>query len=173
MKKAIFLMVFLFIVGCTEMAQTTRIQNNFFDENGNKAGYSNELACRRQAAKEGGFSYLERQTCYSKPVCKELAEACLRGKGFNEAISFETTEERMAIYRKAYEESWIKPGMTRLEVVSLIGAPQITTFQLIPPRKVWIYCRSAAKTAFVGFNFVFKIIWNEDKVESVDRHFKI
>ncbi len=97
----------------------------------------------------------------------------MKEKGYFEAKAIETTKERMNLYRMAYEAGWIKPGMTRIEVIDLIGAPQIVTFQLIPPRKIWIYCRSATKTTFIGFNFVLQIIWYEDKVESVERVFKI
>jgi len=176
MKKGILLIVALMVFGgCADISWQTKMQTGYFDKDGNRAGLSGSWSCISQSLKEAYPNALERQvrTCSGSPVCKELAETCMKEKGYIEAKSFETTEERMALYRKAYEEGWIKPGMTRLEVVSLLGAPQIATIQLIPPRKVWIYCRSAAKTAFVGFNFIFQIIWNEDKVESVDRHFKI
>jgi hypothetical protein len=81
----------------------------------------------------------------------------MKENGYVEAKTFETSKERMALYRKAYEENWIKPGMTRLEVIGLLGALQIATHQLIPPRKIWWYCRSATKTALIGYNFVLQI----------------
>jgi hypothetical protein len=121
-----------------------------------------------QAKKETGNSWLN--FCENDKRCSELMETCMREK-YTEAKAFETTNEQMEIYRKAYEEGWIKPGMTRLEVIDLIGAPQIITVQLIPPKKIWMYCRSAAKTAFIGYNFVLQITWSEDMVESVNRKF--
>ncbi len=73
-----------------------------------------------------------------------------------------------------YQNSFFdEKGNPALEVVGLIGAPQIYTYQLIPPRKIWMYCRSATKTAFIGYNFILQITWYEDKVESAGRKFKI
>jgi hypothetical protein len=168
----------LTLTGCANIGWNQRMQNGFFDKDGNKAGFSGSWPCIKQALKETYPNALERQvkTC-NTTSCHELAETCMKEKGYTEAKTFETTEGRMAIYRKAYEEGWIKPGMTRLEVITLIGAPQIATVQLIPPRKIWMYCRSATKTAFVGFNWVFQITWvgdgEEYRVESAERVFKM
>jgi len=177
MKKILILamVIGLLMSGCAEMAWNQKMQQGYFDQNGKKAGMSGSLPCIRQAMKEIHPNVIERSfsTCGVNPQCAALAEACMKEKGYIEAKTFETTEERMALYQKAYEEGWIKTGMTRLEVINLIGAPQIASVQLIPPRKIWMYCRSAAKTAFIGFNFVLLITWNDDKVESVNRTFKI
>jgi hypothetical protein len=174
MRKLILLamVIGLLMGGCSSVQWHTRLQTGYFDKDGKKAGYSGSWPCVKQAMKETGRSTVY-EHCNTDPKCKELAETCMKEKGYIEAKTFETTEERMALYQKAYEEGWIKPGMSRLEVIDLLGAPQIATVQLIPPRKIWMYCRSAAKTAFVGFNFILQIAWYEDKVESVDRKFKI
>lgn len=175
----VLMLTMVMLVGCATMDWTSKMQNGYFDKDGKRAGFSGSWPCIKQGLKEAYPNTLERQfrTCPSNPICKELAETCMKEEGYTEAKTFETTEERMAIYRKAYEEGWIKPGMTRLEVINLIGAPQIATVQLIPPRKIWMYCRSAAKTAFVGYNRVFKISWVGDgveyRVESAERVFKM
>ena len=160
------------LAGCASTDCHKKLQTEYFDKDGKRAGYSGSWPCVKQAMKETNLSIYFDQ-CVKNPSCKELAETCMKEKGFIEAKSFKTTNERMALYQKAYEENWIKPGMTRPEVIALIGAPQIATVQLIPPRKIWLYCRSAAKTAFVGFNFVLQVTWVDDKVESVEKKFKI
>ena len=170
-KLILVLLAMVMLSGCGNMKWHQKYQTGYFDKDGKPAGYSGERKCLKQAKKDTGNSWL--QYCENDPKCTELMEACMKENGYTEAKTFETTEERMALYRKAYEEGWIKPGMSRLEVINLLGAPQIATYQLIPPRKIWMYCRSATKTAFLGYNFVLLITWNEDKVESVDRKFKI
>lgn len=175
MKKLIMLamVIELLISGCSSVDWHTKLQRGYFDKDGKTAGLSNDLSCGKQAKKELGLGISVDDNCFKDKRCRDLVEICLKERGFIEAKTFESTEERMAIYKKAYEEGWIKPGMTRLEVVNLIGAPQVVTYQLIPPRKLWWYCRSATKTVLIGYNYVLQIIWNEDKVESVDKRFKI
>ena len=170
-KMMLVLVAMVMLFGCSNVNWHTKFQRGYFDKDGKPAGYSGERKCLKQAKKDTGNSWL--QYCENDPKCTELMEVCMKENGYVEAKTFETTEERMALYRKVYEEGWIKPGMSRLEVISLLGAPQIVTGQLIPPRKIWMYCRSAAKTAFIGFNFVLQITWYEDKVESIDIKFKI
>jgi hypothetical protein len=180
MRKLILFLVAmvlgLLMSACASLNWHKKLQNDYFDENGNRAGYSADRFCTKQAMKEVGYSYMigEYGQCAKDPKCRELAETCMEENGFTLSKQFETTAERMALYQKAYEENWIKPGMTRLEVISLIGAPQIITIQLSPPRKIWIYCRNAAKTAFIGYNFIFQVTWDsEGKVESAQKVFKI
>jgi hypothetical protein len=168
----VVLILFIILFGCADIRWQKKLQRGYFDKNGNTPGYSNSWQCIKQAMKETGHNIMF-EYCINDPKCKELAETCIKEKGYIEANIFETTEERMNLYRKAYEENWIKPGMTRLEVISILGAPQITTIQLIPSRKIWIYCRNATKTALIGFNFILQIIWFEDRVEKVERIFKI
>lgn len=131
MKKIVFLLTMAILLGGCGGAYSWhwKLQNGYFDEAGNRAGYSVARSCTRQGMKEAGYSYVfgDYGQCAKDPRCRELTEICIKGKGFIEAITFESTEERMALYRKAYEESRIKPGMTRLEVINLIGAPQIAT----------------------------------------------
>lgn len=168
----VLVMIFLGSSGCASMDWHTKLQNGYFDKDGNRAGRSGSWPCVKQAMKETDLSiYLN--YCVNDPKCKELAETCMKENGYIEARTFETSEERMALYQKAYEENWIKPGMTRQEVVSFIGGPQIATVQLIPPRKIWIYCRSAMKTAFVGFNFVLQVTWVDGRVERVEKQFRL
>ncbi len=176
MKKILMLatVLGLLVSGCSNVSWHGKFQNGYFDKDGKRAGYSGEMICLKQAKKETGNSWL--RYCENDPKCTELMETCMKEK-YTEAKAFETTKDRMEIYRKAYEEGWIKPGMTRLEVINLLGAPQIITVQMIPPRKIWMYCRSAAKTALIGYNWVFKISWVGDgveyRVESAERVFKM
>ena len=173
MKKGILLIIGLMVlVGCASVDWHNKLQMQYFDKDGKLAGYSGSWPCVKQAMKETGHSIIF-EFCNSDPKCKDLAETCMEDKGYIEAKMFETTEERITLYRRAYEEGWIKPGMTRLEVINLLGAPQIVTYQLIPPRKIWMYCRSATKTALIGFNFVLQITWSEDRVESIEKKFII
>lgn len=160
---------FLVVSGCSNVKWHERFQRGYFDQTGKPAGYSGEMKCLTQAKKDTGNSWM--RYCENDPACTQLMEACMVENGYMEARRFETTAERMALYNKAYEEAWIKPGMSRLEVINLVGAPQIMTQQLIPYRKIWMYCRSGAKTAFVGYNFALQVVWHEDKVESVHRTF--
>lgn len=163
-------MVSLFLgSGCGNLKWHQKYQTGYFDKDGKPAGYSGETKCLKQAKKETKNSWLE--YCENDPKCSELMEVCMAENGYTQAKTFETTEERMTLYRKAYEEGWIKPGMSRWEVINLLGAPQIATYQLIPPRKLWQYCRSATQAILIGFNFELQITWNEDKVESVKRIF--
>ena len=176
MKKLIlFLLAMVVLGGCAEMSWQQKMQTGYFDKDGKRAGMSGSWSCIKQALKETYPNTIERQvkTCGTNPNCKELAETCMKEKGYIEAKTFDTTKERMEVYRKAYEEGWIKPGMTSLEVVNLLGAPQLVTVQLLPPKKVWMYCRNAYKTAFIGYNFVLYITWVDDKVESCQRIFKM
>jgi len=170
------MLAMVILCGCSEFKWTTKMQKEYFDKDGNKAGFSGSWPCIKQAMREAYPNAVERSvsTCGKNPLCKQLAETCMEEKGFTLSKQFDTTEERLALYQKAYEENWIKPGMTRLEVISLIGAPQIITIQLSPPRKIWIYCRNAAKTAFIGYNFIFQVTWDsEGRVESARKVFKI
>jgi len=175
MKKMLIIilaMVSLIMVGgCASVERAQKFQNLYFDKDGNRAGGGVDLRCLKQALKKNGQSILG--FC-DTPNCNELREACMVEAGYTtgESRAFATTEERMALYKQAYEEGWIKPGMGPKEVLSILGSPQ--AFAAIKTSKyTWIYCRSATKTALIGFNFTFNITFLNGRVVGVVREFRM
>jgi hypothetical protein len=82
--KKILLVVFVMMIfdcwGCGETKWNSKLQNAYTLE-GKKAGYSQSVSCLKEAMKKTNRNYYL-QFCGTDPKCRELAEQCLKDKGF-------------------------------------------------------------------------------------------
>jgi hypothetical protein len=94
------------LTGCAEVNWNRKMQTQYFDKDGNKAGLSGSWPCIKQALKEAYPNALDRQThtCSKNPLCKELAETCMEQNGFTLIQENTKVKESYTKAKEAYKK---------------------------------------------------------------------
>jgi hypothetical protein len=151
-------------VGVQRCLGSTKCKMDTLIRMAKKAGFSGSQPCIRQALKETYPNALERQvkTCGTNPNCKELAENCMKEKGFVEAKTFAPTAPKRQISCEfIFGQEEYSECLTRARAGDANAAFNIAKLYDEPPSTGRLGIRKDRATAFYWYKVAAELGHNE------------